>query len=380
MKKTGWMVAVVVAAGVGFFLRGLMPAGGPPAGAPGGYGAMPPPRVKVVETRLEKASPVVEYIAHVEPIQQVNLMAQVEGVVEEVHFQEGSRVEKGDLLFTIDPAPYEATLAQRRAELEQARAGLDRSEKFLAMLKAADNRSVSQSDLDTAEANTAENRAMLHKAEATLQQAEIDLGYTRITSPIDGRIGRALITAGNLVSPSSGSLATVIQIDPVRVVLAMPDSEYLTAFDQYSSDTNYNPHVRVRLANGMVLPDEGEIDFDDNQMNPATGTIAVRLRFPNPRRMLVANDFVTAMVQQNDAPMRVLVPVESLMRDADGAYVWCVNDDNTVEQVRVEPGATLGNRQIIESGLESGRRVMFAGMQKVRSGMTVVPQDPTKSE
>ncbi|MDF7809266.1 efflux RND transporter periplasmic adaptor subunit [Pontiellaceae bacterium B12219] len=380
MKKVGSVIAVVIAVGIGFFVRGLMPSGSAPAGAAGQRPTMPPPAVKVIETTLEAASPVAEYIAHVEPIQQVNLMAQVEGVIEEVHFKEGSRVKQGDLLFTLDPAPYAANVAQRKAELEQANASLARAVKYLAMLNAADNRSVSKSDLDAAEANTAEGRAMVHKAEAALQQAEIDLSYTRITSPIDGRIGRALITRGNLVSPASGSLATVIQIDPVRVVFAMPDAEYLDAFIRYSTDTNYEPKINVRLGNGEMLAEQGEIDFDDNQMNPATGTIAIRMRFPNPQRLLVANNFVTVLVQDGHAPRKVLVPSESVMHDADGTYVWCVNEDNTVEQVYVETGEVIGTRQIIESGLESGRRVMFAGMQKVRPGMTVAPQVSAKSE
>lgn len=213
MNMTVKMISLFTLAGIGLSGCAKKTAGGPPADS---RGAMPPPMVKTVETHLEPANPATEYIAHVEPIQQVKLTAQVEGTIEEVHFKEGSRVKEGDLLFTINPGSYEAVVAQRKAEREQAKASVDRSEKYLNMLSAADNRSVSKSDRDTAETNVAADRAMLHKAEAALRLAEIDLGYTRITSPIDGRIGRALITRGNLVSPSAGPLATVIQIDPIR--------------------------------------------------------------------------------------------------------------------------------------------------------------------
>ncbi len=379
MKRAGWIVGIIVAALIGFFVRGLMPSGGgAPTGGAGGWGSMPPAAVKVVKTKLETASPVVEYIAHVEPVQQVMLQAQVEGVIDEVHFQEGSRVKQGDLLFTIDPAPFKASVAQRKAELEQANASLDRARKYLTMLNAAkesENRSVSRSDLDTAEANVAESQAMVDNAAAALMQADIDLGYTRITSPIDGRIGRALVTRGNLVSPSTGALANVIQIDPIRVVLAVSDSEYLTAFERYSSEQGYNPRVKVRLANGTVLQDEGEIDFDDNQMNPDTGTMAVRLRFPNPERFLVPNAYVTALVQDRDAPQRILLPIEAIVHDADGAFVWTVHEDNTVEPVRVVAGATIDERCIIESGLDSGVSVIVAGIQKVMPGGTVSPME-----
>jgi len=267
MKKGISIAAVCLIAGVGLFGCGKKPAGG---GAPGGWGNMPPPAVKVLSTQLEIASPVRDYIAHVEPIQQANIMAQVEGIIDEVHFQEGTRVKQGDLLFTIDPAPYQAIVEQREAELAQAQASLKRAEQFLTMLKNADKRRVSQSDQDAAEANVAEGQAAVKKAQAALHQASINLGYTQITSPIDGRIGRALITKGNLVSPSSGPLATVIQIDPIRVVIALPDAEYMTLFQRYASDKGYNPLAKVRLANGTVLPDEGMIDFDDNQMDRAT--------------------------------------------------------------------------------------------------------------
>lgn len=380
MNKAGWIAGIVVAVATGFFIRGMMPSVGAPAGAAAAFGAMPPPAVKVMTTALETASPVVEYIAHVEPIQQVRLMAQVEGTIQEVHFQEGVRVKRGDLLFTIDPEPYEAALAQRKAEKTQAMATLDRAEKYLGMLKAADNRSVSKSDLDAAEANVAEGRAMVNKADAAVRHAEINLGYTQITSPIDGRIGRALITRGNVVSPASGVLATVIQIDPIRVVFAMPDSEYLTAFDRYSSDSTYEPEVRVRLANGAILEDEGAVDFDDNQMNPATGTIDIRMRFPNAHRMLVPNNFVTVLVRDGNAPEKIVVPVEAVMHGTDGAYVWTVTPGQGAAQVRIVPGAVIGNRLVVESGLGAGVQVVVAGMQKLRPGMTVAPVEAAKPE
>jgi len=136
----------------------------------------------------------------------------------------------------------------------------------------------------------------------------------------------------------------------------------------------------VRLANGVVLPDAGEIDFDDNQMNPATGTIDIRMRFPNPGRMLVANNYVTALVQDGNAPMKILVPTEAVMHDAEGTFVWTVTEDHTVHAARVETGAVIGARQIIESGLSEGDSIVVAGMQKVQPGITVAPVDSSHSE
>jgi len=370
MNKIMWIIAVLIAASVGFWMRGMLPSGKAEAGRPAGR-SMPPPSVRVMTTQLENASLAKAYIARVEPIQEVRITAQVEGMIQEVHFQEGARVERGDLLFTIDPAPYEATLTQRTAELEQASATLNRAEKYLEMLRAAENRSVSKSDLDTAEANAAEGRARVKIAEATVQQAKIDVGFTQITSPIQGRIGQALITRGNVVSPASGALATVIQVDPIRVVFGMPDAEYLTAFDHYSNNPGYKPDIRVKLANGMTLEDPGEIEFDDNQMNPKTGTIDIRLRFPNPRRLLVANNFVTILVSEADTPQKILVPSEAVVHDTDGAYVWTVDADNMSSQARVNLGAVIGTQQVIESGLELGVRVVVAGLQNIRPGVAV---------
>jgi membrane fusion protein (multidrug efflux system) len=375
-KHIARVTTVVVLVGVGLVGCGKKSAGA----AAGGHGAMPPPAVRVLETKMESASQVRDFIAHVEPIQQVQLMSQVEGVIDGVHFEEGSRVEQGDLLFTIDPAAFQATVKQLDAELAQQQAMLDRAEKYMAMLTAADGRSISQSEIDNAEADVAEGLAAVHKAEASLNLAKIDLGYTKITAPISGRIGRALITKGNLVSPSSGPLATVIQIDPIRVVIAMPDAEYMTAFQRYSSDPGYNPLVKVRLANGTLLPAEGEIAFDDNQMDRATGTIAVRLRFPNADRMLVPNAYVNVLVQARNEPQRILLPAEAVLHGADGTFVWVVKDDNSVEHTPVEVGAVIGTQQIIESGLNPGQRVLYAGMQKVRPGMTVAPIEDAASE
>ncbi|MBN2163969.1 MAG: efflux RND transporter periplasmic adaptor subunit [Pontiellaceae bacterium] len=364
MKKTALISAALAA-------FGLSLSGCSKQAAPAGAGARPPAGVRTVSVKMEEVNPVSEYIAHVEPVQQVNLMAQVSGTIEGIHFDEGTRVTKGQLLFTLDAAMYEATLAQREAELAQELAALDRAEKFLAMLKSADNRSVSKSDLDTAEANMSEGQALVKKAEAAVRQAQIDLGYTKISSPIDGRIGRALITTGNLVSPSSGALATVIQVDPIRVVFAMPDAEYLTAFERYSNDETYAPRLTVRLANGVVLPGEGAIEFDDNQMNPATGTIDIHLRFDNPSRLLVPNNFVTVMVEERNAPDRIVVPVESILYGADGPFVWCVTAEHTAVPKPVVPGVVVGRRQIIESGLASGDLVVTAGVQSLRPGAPV---------
>ena len=371
MKKSGWILAV--AAGLGL-------AGCEKKEASGAADGMPAPSVRVVETALEEVNPVVEYIAHVEPVQQVKITAQVEGTIDEVHFQEGTRVKRGDLLFTLDAAPYQALVEQREAELAQARALQNRADKYLKMISAVDGRSVSQSDRDMAEANVAEGSAAVKKAEAALHQAQINLGYTRITSPIDGRVGRALITRGNLVSPSTGPLATVIQLDPIRIVIAMPDAEYLAAFERYSSGQGYDPLVHIRLASGTVLPEEGEIAFDNNEMNAATGTMAVRLNFSNPQRLLVPNAYVTAMIQEHNPPKRVLVPSDAVMHGNQGAYVWMVTDDGTVQPAPVELGAVVETRQIILSGLDGGERVVVAGVLNLRPGTPVKVLDAEASK
>jgi RND family efflux transporter MFP subunit len=371
MKSISIIGILIAGAVVGFLVKGMLPSGPPPGMGMPGMGAMPPPAVRVIEVALENTAPLSEYIARVEPIREVQLNAQVSGMIEQVHFTEGVQVKEGDLLFTIAPAEYEARVAQARAMLARAEATQDQADKYMKMLESADKRSVSQSGLDSAEANVAEAKAAVMQAQADLKLATINLDYTQIHAPISGRIGRALITKGNYVTPGDSTLAEIIQLDPVRVVFAMPDSEYLTLVEELGVEERSVGTARVRLPNGSVLPQTGARDFEDNRMNAGTGTIAVHLRFPNPDQLLVPDGYVSVMFRRHSGEERVVLPQAAIMRDGDGPFVWTVNAENVALQSRIILGAMRGQDRVVESGLEPGQQVVVSGLQKVRPGAPV---------
>ena len=372
MKKILGGIAAIVSVAVVFAVVEFMPATREATGTPVPQ-QPPPPQVSVMVTEKRQVFPTKEYIARVEPISQVELQAQVSGYIEKVHFEEGSVVKQGDLLFTIDPAQYRATVEQREAELASSRATLSRTKKYLAMVKAADNRSVSQSDMDKAESDLLEAKARVKQAKAALKLAAIDLGHTRVTSPISGRIGRALVTRGNYVSPSSSTLTRIIQWDPVRVVFSMPDSAYLAMVSKKEQGMDERVDARIQLSDGTLLGRLGTSDFADNQMNPNTGTMALRLRFSNTDDRLVPNAYVKVVLQEQGREETVLLPQAAILPDRDGAYVWTLDTEGRATRTPVTPGETLGVNRIIESGLEPGQQVIVSGTQKVGNGMEVRP-------
>ncbi|MDR1483150.1 MAG: efflux RND transporter periplasmic adaptor subunit, partial [Synergistaceae bacterium] len=202
-----------------------------------------------------------EYIGVVEPIQTVTIRPQVAGEIAAVHFKEGSLVKEGDTLFTLNGKQYEANVALRRADLAKAQANHSRASKYYGRLKSADLRSISAADLDMAQNDVSQGKAAIDQARAALRLAEIDLGYTKVKAPISGRIGRAEITKGNYVTPSSGALATIVQVDPIRVAFALPDKDYLEQTEAFKASGNSVYETSILLADGRRYPSGGKRDF-----------------------------------------------------------------------------------------------------------------------
>jgi membrane fusion protein (multidrug efflux system) len=391
------MVPLLVAAG--WFLRGMMPA--PPPGGPSGgpMGAMPPPAVVVASVTEGPAEAPEEFLGRVEAIEEVQLMPQVAGYLDAVHFQQGGLVQEGDLLFSVDRAPFEArvalseagvqqaeaNLAGARADLDAAKADLDRSQKYLERLQNADERSVVRADLDAASAEFLQAEARVKQAGAAIQQmdaallqakaalrlATIDLGYTEVRAPITGRIGEALVTAGNYVTPATGALARIVQVDPVRVVFSVPDREYVGMLQRSETDGQDPMHAQLRLPDGTLFSEMGQRDFADNMMDPETGTIAVRSRFANGTGMLVPSMHVTVMVQPSGGRTAPLIPQHAVMTDQDGDFVLIVNAQSIVEVRRVRVGPVVGDQRIVEEGLAPGEQVIVQGLQKAMPGTAV---------
>ncbi len=358
MKKIiGRLIGVVALVGLGFFIRGFLPAGGPPPGAMG-MGQLPPPAVIAVELNEQPLDILDEYIASIEPVQDVMVRSEVTGYIDEVHFMEGSFVQEGDLLFTINQRQFEAVVAARKAELIRA-------EKLLQRMQKAGRKSVSASDLEKAESDHLQ-------AKANLELALIDLDYSKIRAPISGRIGKAKMTKGNYVSMASEVLAHIVQTDPIRVVLSMTDRAYLNLRGQELAGSVDTLVARVRLPNGTLLPTIGNKDFDDNQMNAETGTMAVRYRFDNPDHLLIPGGYANLLLGPAERPMGIRVPQQAILVDPQGSYVLTVNKEGQVGTARVKLGQTIEADRVVLSGLQAGDRVVVEGVQKAQPGMTAV--------
>jgi membrane fusion protein (multidrug efflux system) len=332
-------------------------------------GNMPPPAVVAQELKETPLDVLDEYIAMVEPVQDVLVRSEVEGYIDRVHFTEGAEVKEGDLLFTINQDQYRAMVGVREAELANAQAEVERAGKYLKRLNDAGGRSVSPSDLETAESDQLQAQAILKQAEANLELARIDLNYSEIRASISGRIGAALATKGNYVISGSEPLARIIQTDPVRAVFSMTDREYLDVRQQELAGNGGALVAAVRLPNGATLSTTGRKDFDDNTINPETGTMAVRYLFDNPDGLLVVGGYVNIMLGQPDRPMGIRIPQRAVLVDPQGTYVLTVDEAGKIGTARIEQGQTIGADIVVLSGLQAGDRVVVEGVQKVQPGM-----------
>lgn len=332
----------------------------------------------VVLHTIERAELAVgrEYVGRVEPIQTVALRPQVAGEIEKVHFNEGSRVEAGQLLFTIDSREYKTTVALRKAELAKAEANHDRAVKYHRRLKAADSRSVSASDIELSESEVLQGKSAVEQAKAALQLAQIDLDDTRIKAPISGRTGRVFFTKGNYVTPSSGTLTTIVQIDPIRVSFALPDRDYLDQLAAFqASEAVYD--AEIRLANGDVYPEKGTRDFEDNVMDERTGTIMISLRFPNGDGALVPQSMVRVEARPAQSRVVPVLPQEAVLADGEGDFVYVVDEALLAHRRHVRLGDVFGRMSEVVDGLEPGERVVLRGIQAVLPGAKVAPVEAT---
>ena len=334
----------------------------------------PAPAVVLYEVSEKDLSSNKSFIGNVEAIQSVSLTSQVAGEIRNVNFKEGSFVKAGQLLFTIDSSHYQATVDLRKAEIQQAEAALVKAEKFLARLKAADKRSISESDIETAESAFLQAKATVSQAKAVLKLAEIDLAHTRITSPITGQIGAATYTKGNYVTPASGALASIVQMDPIRISFALPDKDYLDQLEQFKKNGPVY-ETKLVLSNGNEFKIQGERDFESNKVDEKTGTLQMVIRFPNPEGILIPGSMVRVATKAVDHNISMVIPQESILADSQGSYVYTVDGKNIASQTRIEIGEEVGTMRKIIKGLKPGDKVVRIGLQKVRHGSPVAPAD-----
>jgi RND family efflux transporter MFP subunit len=384
--------------------------------------APPPLEVRVVKA-VQKDVPIyTEFIGTLDGYVNAEIKAQVSGYLIQQAYTEGSFVKAGQLLFQIDPRPFQAALdqargqlAQTEGQLEQARAQLAQAEAQVAVSEAnakrtqldvdrytplAQQQAISQQDLDDATQNNLASRAQVQVAQAQVQTAnaqiialnaavqsakaavetaEINLGFTRITSPIDGIPGIAQLQVGALVSPASGAMTAVSTLEPIKVYFTASEQQFLDFHRRYPTEASVEAErsqtpVELILADGSVYPHSGRISFADRSVDVRTGAIRVATLFPNPGNLLRPGQYARVRASLRTATGAILVP-QRAVSELQGSYqVATVDDSNKVNVHAVKLGDTVGNQQIITDGLKPGESVIVEGLQKVRQGMVVNPK------
>jgi len=341
------------------------------------YPAAPPPAVMVAPVAVKNVAPAQSYIGHVIAIQSVKIVPRVTAFIDSVPVQQGSQVKAGQILFQFQKAQYAAAVQSAQAGLVSARAALAAATLAYQRAQRLNQQGFeAASALDRATATYHQDQAAVQSAEADLAQAGLNLGYCTITSPIAGRIGAVTLTKGNLVTPSTPALATVNQLDPIRVVFSVPYSSVVRAEQKTGtspSATDPRFAVRLTLPDGAPYAETGKIAFEDNRVDTATGTVSVYADFPNPKGLLLPGAYVSVVVRPAKPEERVLVPVEAVQTDRSGSSVLLVGADHKVKQQPVTLGPQIGQSYVVEKGLAGGESVIVAGVQKVKPGQTVNP-------
>ncbi len=321
-----------------------------------------------------------QFIGRIQAINRVSLVARDTGFLEKRSFTEGSEVHAGDLLYVLEQPPFQADLQAKKAAVQEAQAQLTNSSAaFQRQEKLLGGPAGQQAAYDLARATMLSDAGKLLAAQAQEKQSEINLGYTEIRSPIDGKIGRTTVTIGNVVSPTTGTLATITSQDPMYVVFPVPVRDALKLRDQLDPKGGFNSMViRIRLPDGKLYDHAGKVDFVDNTVSTSTDTLVLRGTIPNPvegpaGRRLVDNEFVTVLLQGATPVALLTIPRAAVLSDQRGDYVFTVGADNKVQEKRITLGQSTPSLATVLTGLDQGAMVVVDGVQKVHPGQAVSP-------
>lgn len=345
-----------------------------------------PPAVGVVRAELRPITETSEYVGRIQAENRVALVARVTAFLDKQLFTEGAEVKKGDLLYVLEQAPFQADLAAKQATVQQAQANLANAtiayRRALSLLRTPAGQ---QSTVDDTRATMLADAALVQNAEAQVQTSQINLDYTQIRAPIDGKIGRTSVTVGNVVSPSSGVLATIVSQDPMYVVFPVAVRSALDLRERYAGKGGFNAvRIKIRLPDGRIYGQTGTLNFIDNTISPSTDTIVLRGTIPNPplpggkvggvtQRELVDGEFVTVMVEGVQPVQLLAIPRAAVLSDQSGDYVYTVDAQNKVRQAPVQLGQSTPMLATVLTGLRPGERVIVDGVQKVHPGQVVAP-------
>jgi membrane fusion protein (multidrug efflux system) len=360
-----------ILAGCGDQKQGQQQAGGPP-----------PAAVGVVTLQERPVAKGYEFIGRIQAVSQVDILARVEGFLEAVHFREGQEVKKGDLLFTIEKDLFKAQVDQYDAQVAAAQANLANAEiQYERDLQLVKNQNVPQSTVDKDKAARDAGKAQVLLAQAQLEQAKINLGYTDIYAPIDGKIGATTYDVGNLVSPSSKALVTLVSQDPMYVTFPVSQEKLLEIRHSRKQDDGSLTKIEfvVRFGDGTQYPYAGRWDFTAPQVSQQTDTVEMRATLTNPDRMLIDGQYVKVILKEREAQNRLVVPQAAVQTAQGGNQVLVVGTDNKVSARIVELGQTEGSDYVVTKGLQVGEHVIVEGVQKAKPGQVVTPTE-IKSE
>lgn len=332
------------------------------------------PKVATMTVALEDVSPKYEFVGRVEALNAVDIRSRIDGFVDQRLFEEGAVIEEGQELFKIDSRALDIALADANANLARAKATLLDAERQLARNQSL-NQTVARATVEQSETTRDTAAANLQSAEAAVEQAELNLSYSRIVSPLKGRIGTAAFSPGAFVTTASPALARVVQMDPVRVVFSVSDRALLDlreAAGNMSKDELAQRYLtRLRLSNGQIYPQSVPIAFLGNEVDEGTGTLAIRSVFPNSDFLLIPGQFVTVVVSETTRKERPTVPLGAVQQDREGKYVMLVTPEKKAEERRISVSEQREGSWIVEDGLKGGESVIIEGLQNVTEGSAV---------
>jgi membrane fusion protein, multidrug efflux system len=344
---------------------------------------MPPASVIAVPAEARPIEEEASFVGRVVALDRVELRARVEGFLKERRFSEGQAVATGDLLFLIEPDQFQAVVEQREADLKKAQADqLNTSAQLLRGQELLKQKNIAQSKVDELQAADSIALASIAQANAALAAAQLDLSYTEIRSPIDGRIGLANYTVGNLVGPASGALATIVSRDPISVQFPVTQRELLAARNMIE-DKGGDPkdvQVRLRLPDDSLYAQVGHLDFVDVTTDPGTDSVTLRADISNPDGILIDRQYVGVVLQTGAPEQAILIPQSAIQIDQQGVYVMIVDADNKAQVRRIETGQGKGAEVVVTKGLKEGEQVITQGIQKVRPGQVVNAAPPREAD
>lgn len=333
------------------------------------FAAVVPVRVATVEETLH--APERQTPGRIEAIHTVELRARTEGVITQVLFRDGQYVKKGDLLFTLDDAEPRAALRLAQAEVKSTEATLRQAQQQLTRFESLKTgHAISRNDVDNARMQRDVASAALEQAKARLEARNLTLTYTRITSPIEGRVGHSQFHQGSLVNPASGVLVDVVQLDPIRIAFALEEGVFATKAGQHASITELKQAWRAQIDNSGERVN-GELTSVDNRIDPRTASVMLRAEFSNPRHRLLPGGSISVWLRPQSAEPTLLLPAAAVGQNGDGFFAWVIDADNKAEKRTLTLGSQSGQRFEVLSGVKPSEQVVTDGGQRLQNGVAV---------